>query len=324
MPALPLELIRHVVEDIIDDVDDPIYYRHLSVVSLSCRLLRHEAQRLLFRDSGELYTSSTSRKETTLFLDTVISSPERLALFVNTLSINFNDFFSPDSDETTALVQKLSRALQIMRNLQSLDVSEQIVGICSLPNILHDVHFKLTSFCWSGYGADTELEGADIKANFLRCQDRVEHLQLSGFIEESTLKPIAIDICPRLQSLAATYSITELILPKKEFITSLRWISPVGEHTIVMDNPFHLDLISEPLGRVRYLSYDDINDVLPVGPKIQHIAPYLTSLVCLDTNRGDLRVRAMSYLVYTEKLTKIHEEGGSAFTASLPQNSYFE
>ncbi|KAF5325523.1 hypothetical protein D9619_009534 [Psilocybe cf. subviscida] len=308
MPALPLELIRQIVEDVVDDIDDPTYCRDLSAVSLSCRLLRHEAQRVLFRDSGELHTTTAAREKTIMFMDTIISSPERLALYVKSFDITFDDWFHPNSDETAALIQKLSITLQAMRNLESLDVSQWTSSVSSLADILQHVHSKLTSFIWSGY-SDTASAAANIKADFLRRQDNIEHLVISEFIEERTLEPIAAEICPRLQSLSASYALTQILLPGKQHLTSLHWEPPLGDHVAQVyqgpdaDFPCDLELISKELGRIRYLSYDVGGSLMPAGPNIRRIAPYLTSLVCLNTHRDDIKqLEALSRLPHLEIL----------------------
>ncbi|KAF5325526.1 hypothetical protein D9619_009532 [Psilocybe cf. subviscida] len=307
MPALPSELIRQIVEDIVDDVNDPVYFRHLSVVSLTSRLLRHEAQRLLFRDSGELYTASASRGKTILFLDAVLSSSERLALFVNRFSITFDDFFNPTSDETTALIRQLGNALEAMRNLTFLDVVQRTAGLHSLPSILQDTHFKLTSFRWSGY-SNGVAEVIDLKTDFLRRQDNIDHLQMLGFVDQSTLKSISADILPRLRSLSAPYPLTEILLPGRD-ITSLQWSTPLDnpatpyQSSLVLGFPFHPGTLSKELGRIRYLSYDPIDTTVPVGPDIRRIAPHLTRLICLETCRDIIKhVEALSQIPHLEIL----------------------
>lgn len=295
MLALPLELIRQIIEDIFDDDEDPTYYRDLSAVSLSCRPLRHEAQRVLFRDSGELHTTTAACEKTMRFMEAIISSPERLAPYVKTFDITFDDWFHPNSDETAAFIQKLSTVLQAMRNLESLDVSQLTFSVFSLADILQHVHSKLTSFIWSGY-SDTAPVTADVKADFLRRQDNIEHPVISEFIDERTLKPIAAEICPRLRPLSATYSLTQILLPGKQHVTSLQWDPPLG---LGADVSSDLRLIPKELGRIRYLSYNVAGSLMPAGPNIWRIAPSLASLVCLNTHRGDIKVRVVDHIIST-------------------------
>lgn len=308
MPSLPLELIRQIVEDLVDFGNWPLSYSHLATVSLSCRLLRFEAQRLLFRSPGELFTHNAKRKQTTLFLDTIVSSPERLALLVEYFIIIFDDWFEPDSDETAALIQQLANALQAMHNLTLLEVYQWKGTIPPLPNILRNTHFKLTHFVWSGY-ARTEFDDMNFLANFLRHQDKIEHLHMAGFINEDTLKKIASDILPCLRSLSAPYSFTEIFLPEKEHVTSLRWVGFGDDFNTPLPRPgtafpCQLETISKELGRIRYLSYDSTKSCFPVGPGLQQISSLLTSLICLDTRRGDIKVRLMHVIknIHTSSL----------------------
>ncbi|KAF5325459.1 hypothetical protein D9619_009531 [Psilocybe cf. subviscida] len=315
MPALPLELVRQIVEDVVDDVNDPVYYRHLSVVSLTSRLLRHEAQRILFRDSGDLLTTSAALKKTTMFLDIIISSPERLALYVKFFDIVFDEWLCPESDETTALVQKLAKALGAMRNVKSLEIVSRTIGLRSLPTILPDTYFKLTSFRWSSHSNDMS-ESTDVKVDFLRRQDKIEHMKILGFIDVNALKSMSADILPYLRSLCLTYSVTETLLPGRENITSLRWVAPFVDPTppphpnLDAEFPSDPETISRELSRIKYLSYGATNSTAP-APSIQRIAPFLTGLVCLETCRGDVKeLEALSQLPRLEVLVLPKEAGG--------------
>lgn len=303
MPVFPFELFRHIITVIGDDVDKSTHYHRLSAISLSCRLLRHEAQRVLFRNPGELHTSSATQLKTMLFIDTVVSSLDRLALYVKIFAITFDDWFHPNF-ETPAFVQKLSNALQAMRNLESLNVVQWTSNARSLSNILQDVQFELSSFSWFGHPL-TMSEVTNSKIEFLQRQNKIKHLAILEFLDESALKAIAADISPFIRSLSMPFSLSEIILPGKQYLTSLQWVLPrnVLPSAVVMHNNENiaprLRSISRELERLRYICYQGGSALSPVGPQIQHIAPYLTNLVCLEISRDSLTVR-VSILLYAQ------------------------
>lgn len=292
--TLPLEIICQIIEDVVGGINDLIYSNYIWVLSLSCRLLRDEAQRVLFRDPL-LLARSTYHNKTIMLLDTIISSPDRLALYVQTFKIGFVNWSRPNSDE---FVKKLSSALQAMHNLKSLAVDNRLDSILSLPIVLEGVHFKLNSFWWAG-PPDGVSSVASVKADFLQHQDEIEHLSISAFIGEITSQPIAADICPRLRSLSAPYKITKLLLPNKKYVTSLQWVLPLDERAVPED--FHIDgvdLISNELENLRFLSYEDCSAaILPCAPLLQDIAPYLKALVCLETAKRDIEVSILKYCI---------------------------
>lgn len=293
MSTLPIETIRQIVEDIAEGVNVQSHYQHLLVLSLSCSLLHHEAQRVLFRNLA-LHPAPKACNKNIMLLDTLLSSPNRLALYAKTFKITYYGWPRPDSDKTARLIKKLSSALQAMCNLKSLHVAHRLYRMPLLSSILEGLQFKLTSFCWSGRW-DTVSHDASVKANFLRHQDEIEHLEILAFIDGTTLESIAADMCPRLRSLSAPYPVTQLILPNKKHVMSLRWILSLGECFIPEDfkinSLFRLDLISTELANIRYLCYEKDDNKMPA---LQDIAPHLKSLVCLETNREEIKVHLMT------------------------------
>lgn len=81
--SLPLEVCRYIIEQACLDHED------LCSLALTSSLLRDEAQRVLFNNPGKLNIGHESWHGDK-FLDSIISSPKRLALMVRTYSQQVN------------------------------------------------------------------------------------------------------------------------------------------------------------------------------------------------------------------------------------------
>jgi hypothetical protein len=155
--SLPLELIRSIFEQ------DCLERKDLLSLALSSPLLRDEAQRILFKDPGQLILGNKKISGDS-FLDSIIASPKRVAPMVRVYSqiIDWQRFRNtarrtappptPKKEREARqnlILGKIQRALLLMGNLKHL-AHEERTGteelVATITSVLTDkCTFQLTS-----------------------------------------------------------------------------------------------------------------------------------------------------------------------------------
>lgn len=263
---LPSELYRPIVEG----VTSP---RDLYSIALSCRQLRHEGQRILFREP-----SLSSIEQHLCFLDSVIASPDRLALFVFRYcqQVVAKSMDKPartyHPGDMVTLVGKTERAIPLMKELEKLHYIPFTFWHQTPLNTFFNANFQfqLDAFDWG-----EEESTMAIIQSFLPSQPKLRHLGLIGeafFSLAPSVYGVGTDLCPELDSLhAGSWGVVHGFLPGRK-ITRLTWETGIGEPFIITP----MASFSSEFRQLRYLAFDI------GGPAFESIACHLESLELLE------------------------------------------
>ncbi|KAF5328436.1 hypothetical protein D9619_013256 [Psilocybe cf. subviscida] len=213
-PELPLGLIRNTLEHISRSGD-------LCAVSLSFHALRAEGQSILFKQRTPSSIDNHSQ-----FMDAVIASPERLALFVRAyfqwLSIYSLSPWQSSAREISQslyqLLRKTQSALPLMRNLKAFYYRRPIREQPTVFPLRNCWDFALETLNWNASAHDEELYRC-----FIPTQPELRHISITG-PENGTidgLDPLPL-ACPKLMSLCGHDRDVYILLPGKT-ITHLMW-----------------------------------------------------------------------------------------------------
>lgn len=147
---LPVELLHRIIAQL-SPADDRATLR---AAALSSSIVRDPAQRVLFSNPRIDYTANNYHDESShdrpiAFLETVINSPERLALY-----IRYYTYFFPLIHRKIRILFDLScRALKAMVNLKGLYISG-LDNQRNSPDLLRGCTFQLMEFGWGSADDD--------------------------------------------------------------------------------------------------------------------------------------------------------------------------
>ncbi|KAF5323723.1 hypothetical protein D9619_012954 [Psilocybe cf. subviscida] len=239
--SLPAELLRFVVEQ------ESLTPEDLCSLALSSPSLRDEAQRMLFKDPGPLIIGN-ERFSDDKFLNSIITSPKRLAPMVRTYSqvIDWERFRNTARKTTTKIPQKerearqklilgkIRRALQLMVNLKHLrheELSRSNRLVERITSVLTEkCSFRLTSFAWTYVAVDGIQEELELFHHFLPRQPALRSLCFNRIqVPEGLPVPgddfytAARSVCPLLEDFSAPLDFILSVLPMRPTIKRLSW-----------------------------------------------------------------------------------------------------
>lgn len=224
-PNLPLDVLVEIISHLSPGRDG----QTLLSVALCCSALRNPSQRMLF-DTGMGYGKNMIIDAHIKFLQTIVDSPGRLALFVRSytqielalvpsslssmyraplLSLSYgrlnplNHLVEAQTLENIGHRVKIwgltAKALPLMRNLKNL-YFKPAWDHPSATSLLRDCTFQLEAFTWMGTGNEEWLF-----ERFLTDQRGLLHVKLNptSFDDRSILPN---DLFPNLISVACTFS----------------------------------------------------------------------------------------------------------------------
>ncbi|KAF5323734.1 hypothetical protein D9619_012977 [Psilocybe cf. subviscida] len=239
--SLPVELLRFVVEQ------ECLMPEDLCSLALSSPSLRDEAQPMLFTDPGPLVLGH-ERFSADKFLDSIITSPKRLAPMVRAYSqvIDWERFRNTARKTTTEIRQnerearqrvilgKIRRALQLMINLKHLR-HEELPRSNGLVDMITSVltkecGFQLESIAWTYVAVGGIQEELELFHHFLPRQLALRSLCFNRIQVPEGL-PVPGDdfyaaarlVCPLLEDLSAPLDFILSVLPMRPTIKRLSW-----------------------------------------------------------------------------------------------------
>lgn len=293
MSPLPVVLIAEIIEQLVCEST-----KDLRSAALVSRDFRHEAQRVLFRSPFTIPLHADSPRGER-FLDTVIASPNRLALFVRRyrqrnfwhdpvvdLDIDIDEVTHEDiavaQKQNAPIVRKTGAALRAMKSLTHL----VLIGINapilppgeSLADVLRGCTFSLEMFSWL-HPCDDHV----VINEFLRTQPNLRHLGLYGLrrnqyargVDITDLRRAGREVCPRLQSLSMPLETAELFLPGRK-IRSLCFTLQYEDIEVDTQTP-SMEHLANELSTVEYMEYDEAAE----NPPFSLMTDYLVNLKLL-------------------------------------------
>ncbi|KAF8968559.1 hypothetical protein BDZ97DRAFT_2072918, partial [Flammula alnicola] len=221
---LPPELIRPILQYIED-------WQTLLSLSLSCALLRSEAEVILYR-------SFTEQNETRQiqFLATIVGNP-RLAALVQIYAVRTNAIYPKK-----VFLGLIGDALPVMVNLKDLALFIKGQDAGAIP--FQECTFQLDTMCW--VERDKHVDEYPF-INWLETQHSLRELKWLRRLRRGLLSPLA---CPNLKILRGNQSAIYGLLPGRN-ITRLHWMSIMGRGP---DSPLEIKEISSELNQLRSLS----------------------------------------------------------------------
>lgn len=294
VPAIPPEIIGRIV----DGIPQENIKRTLCAAALVSRVFRIEAQRVLFFDPGLLDIGHPDQHHNR-FIDAIISSPDRLALFVwryqqatvaESPAANIRVYSSPTpdnvipDDEQRAMVTKVARALRMMIHLKHLALHDIVVVYRGIKysvadRLLQDCTFKLETLSW-----DCREDLFLLLTKVLTTQDQLKYLHLHSAYPDDRLagiefRDVAKDATPMLDSLSAPFLVSQLLIPGKQ-IKFLRW---TGARRVEIDD----------IPRLAALCYAELLDLdLLASPPLWSVVAFLTNLKVLKIELSGLHDQA--------------------------------
>ncbi|KAF8968552.1 hypothetical protein BDZ97DRAFT_356749 [Flammula alnicola] len=221
---LPPELIRPILEHIED-------WQTLRSLSLSCSLLRSEAEVILYRS----FTEQNADRQIQ-FLAALVGNP-RLAALVQIYAVRNNAI-----QREKVLLDLIRDALPIMVNLKDLALFIKGQDAGAIP--FQECTFQLDTMCW--VEQDGHVDEYPF-INWLEMQHSLRELKWLRKMRRGLLSPLA---CPNLKILRGNQSAIYGVLPGRN-ITRLHWMSIMG---LGLDSPLKIEEISSELNQLRSLS----------------------------------------------------------------------
>ncbi|KAF5318524.1 hypothetical protein D9619_011073 [Psilocybe cf. subviscida] len=275
-PHLPLDIHLEILSHLTPDQDQ----QTLMSAALCCTALRNASQQILFSSMRRRWMYHPDEQSIVIahinFLQTIVNSPDHLALFVRSYS-QIGLSLEPSylsSRQTQYLEIKTHRvklwdltvqALPLMINLKTL-YFEPSSSHASAPTLLQNCTFQLGSFTWIGEGSEEWLFD-----QFLTSQPSLLHLQIKSTNYHDDEKHLPDNVCPALVSVACTFSGFAKVA-KNRPITAFHMVTSA----LGIEHPVHIEKKSPgerqqyliALDRLKYLHLSSLFDFQPFASEI--------------------------------------------------------
>lgn len=248
---LPLELQSSIINDIHDKED-------LRSLSLTCRALREEAQRALYH-SPEIDINPVQNRDRSPFLESIVSSPDRLAAVVRRITIavrgaqqlselharegrqgkNVDDERKELTDWLETVRQWLREALHLMQGATHLqlfyDTDESQYHPTWIASLIESCTFRLQVLVW-------EVNGVDMNSFVNKCLAQQQNLRvlklnyLQQFEDGSETDDLLSHFCPNLRTISAPWPILRAVLRHNRNIPALELNGSVFEFSDAPSN----------------------------------------------------------------------------------------
>ncbi|KAF5328080.1 hypothetical protein D9619_013644 [Psilocybe cf. subviscida] len=270
-PHLPHDIHFEIISHLSPDRDR----QTLLSAALCCNALCHASQRILFHsmrvswmDFNDTYRILSAHIK---FLQTIVNSPDRLALFVQSysqVSLALEPSFLTNTEaqrldnkrDRVKLWNLTANALPLMVNLKNIYFKPSW-DHPSAPILLKHCTFQLESFTWMGKGNEERLFG-----EFLPNQPGLLHLDINttSFDEKKVLPN---GLCPTLVSVSCTFSGFAQIAENRP-ITAFHIVNSIQD----IARPIHVEKRSPPekqqylmaLKRLKYLHLWSLSQFQPL------------------------------------------------------------
>ncbi|KAF5328590.1 hypothetical protein D9619_011434 [Psilocybe cf. subviscida] len=295
-PSLPLDMLSTIVEI------GSFSRNELCIISSASPHLRYEAQHRLFRDPGRqvINVVADPNKLVTarLFLQAIISSPDRLALMVRQYHVRalWYNFAGKEKKKTLEKQRKmqiivfnrLSRGLPLMRNLTVLQLYTdrsvwtryKPVRPPSISSILKRCTFRLEVLRWS-YRDDTGLKDREIVKHILCNQQDLKELWVDEIrrprVRSNIAEPRDIfqNICPSVVSVGGMPGIIIGMLLEGRRLQHICWEGSWFEQDYDLPQTAHFRSV-------------EFVENLAGGPSLRVICAAFRNLVLLKTGRTEV------------------------------------
>lgn len=245
-----------------------------STTSKACSV---EAQRILFSIVIHL---DGGHQRTVRFLNAIINSPDRLALYVHVLKLHMTYTLQEP------ILGLIPAAFRVMHNLKHLYFrSYKAIPFASS---LRGVSFRLEGLDWG-----CRMDERELALNFLPSQPHLKYIRLKDWNPNgsaSGVGPRVGDVCPRLECADGPGSVLLALLPNHPEAKVVLWHPSRAEPQQAPG--IATEVLAEELGRIECLSYTGMFQ----GHSVWNISRWLTSLRVLELRGYDRTVRILIYV----------------------------